>query len=208
MPLTLPLVKPGEDRPKLNLNLNKGSLFHVELFWESHHDLDAHALLANNDGNGAKVSAYEQVLSTYATKKMNPKSGVLEANPDGSFSTPEGALTHSGDSRTGIGKVLDEIITIDGAKVPAGVNEVPFFVTIHTTDGSGARLKFGDIKDAGIRIKDGSGKELASFHLGQEFGNFNAIQMGSLMLGPTGWEFAAAGSGFMGDFNTVLGHFS
>jgi tellurium resistance protein TerD len=203
MPLTLPLVKSGEDRPKLNLNLNKGALFNVELFWDSSHDLDAHALLAHSDGSGAKVSDFVQVLSTYNMKKTNP-GGALIPNPDGSFSTPEGALTHSGDSRTGIGKALDEIITVDGAKVPAGVNEIPFFVTIH----NGGNLSFSDIKDAGIRIKDGSGKELVSYHLGNEFSGFNSVQMGSLLLGPAGWEFAAAGTGFKGDFNDVLGHFS
>ncbi len=206
--LKLPLAKPGESTQtvgKLSLNLNKGSRFSVELAWESAHDLDAHALLGHNDGSGAKVTDYAQVLSTYNTKKMNPGAS-LTANADGSFSTPCGALTHSGDSRSGIGKLVDEIITVDGSKIQNGVNEIPIFVTIHSKAKPGT--KFNEVNDASIVIKDESGKVLGEYRLTGEFAQFNAVQMGSLMLGPSGWEFAPVGNGFMGDFNTILGSFS
>lgn len=203
MPLQLPLKKPGQTGTKLSLPLTKTGLYIFELFWDSAHDLDAHALLATNDGaNGAKVSDFAQVLSTYNSKKTNPN-GTLTANPDGSFSTPCGALTHSGDSRTGIGKAIDEIIKLDTTKVDPSVNEIPIFVTIH-----GNGHTFSQVAKAGIRIKDDSGKEIQSYELTQEFGAFNAVQMGSLVRGDSGWSFHAAGSGFQGDFNTVLGHFS
>jgi tellurium resistance protein TerD len=198
----LNLVKSGDAAPKLRLNLAKPAKFSVELYWDSPHDLDAHALLATNSGDGAKVTAFEQVLSTYNCRKTNPQ-GVLTGNPDGSFSTPEGALTHSGDARTGVNTDVDEIITIDGAKVPAGVNEIPIFVTIHP-----ASAKFADVKSAGIRIKNDSGTILGEYQLSDQFGPFDAVQMGCLLLGQNGWEYAAAGSGFNGDFNMVLGHFS
>lgn len=202
MPLKLSTQKPGDTVQKLSLNLNKGSTFSVELYWDSDQDLDAHALLANNDSGSAKVTAMEQVLSTYNTKKMN-SGGVLTNASDGSFSTPCGTLTHSGDSRSGVQKDVDEIITIDGSKAPSGMNEIPIFVTIHNTG-----VTFARINKAGIRIKDNAGKELCSYELSNEFGAFNAVQMGSLILGQKGWEFAAVGTGFHGDFNKVLEHFS
>lgn len=204
MPLNkLILTKPGDVRPKLSLNLSKAARFTLELFWESPHDLDAHALLAINSGSGAKVQGFESVLSTYNCRKTNP-AGCLTGNPDGSFSTPEGALTHSGDARTGIHSDIDEIITIDGSKAPAGVNEIPIFVTIHPPN----IAKFGDVEGAGIRIKSDQGIVLGEYTLSDQFGQFDAVQMGSLLLGQNGWEYAAAGSGFNGDFNTVLEHFS
>lgn len=199
----LNLAKPGDTRPKLSLNLTKVARFTLELFWSSAHDLDAHALLATNSGDGAKVSSFDQVLSTYNCKKTNP-AGHLTGNSDGSFSTPEGALTHSGDARTGVNSDIDEIITIDGSKVPAGVNEVPIFVTVHPSK----TAKFSDVKEAGIRIKNDQGAILGEYTLSDQFGQFDAVQMGSLLLGPNGWEYAAAGSGFNGDFNTILEHFS
>lgn len=199
----LSLVKPGETTPKLNLNLAKPARFSIEVYWDSEHDLDGHGLLATNSGNGAKVSAFEQVLSTYNAKKTNPN-GILANNADGSFSTPCGGLTHSGDSRTGVGKAVDEIITIDGAKIPSSVNEIPIFVTLHSSKG----LKFADVRSAGIRIKNDQGTVLGEYELTNQFKEFDAVQMGSLSLGNNGWSYLAAGAGFNGDFNTILGHFS
>src|SRR5581483_3081533 len=150
------------------------------------------ALLARNDGNGARVSDFDQVLSTYNSKKTNPQ-GVLVTNPDGSFSTPCGTLTHSGDALTG-GKGVNEVITIQGANAPEGVNEIPIIVTIHKAQETG--VTFSQIKNAGIRIKDDAGKVLGEYKLSNEFARFNAVQMGSVTLGPGGWEYQPVGSGF------------
>lgn len=201
--LTLPLNKEGTTPGKLTLSLKKGSKFTIALAWNSKKDLDVHALLATNSGNGAKVSAFEQVLSTFNAKRTNPQ-GILVTNPDGSFSTPCGSLRHSGDSRDGTMKDIDETIIVDGSKIPAGVNEVPIFVTIHPA----GQVTFAEVESASITILDEDGKELGAFKLTTEFSKFNAVQMGSLMLGEKGWEFSIVGSGFIGDFNTVLEHFS
>ena len=203
MALNLALSKSGSTSPKLVLNLGKPARFCVELYWDSAHDLDAHALLATNPGDGAKVSDFIQVLSTYNTKKTNP-AGVLLNNPDGSFSTPEGALTHSGDCRSGLTVDIDEVITIDGARVPSAVNEIPIFVTIHPTHSA----TFAQVSKAGIRIRSEQGRILGEYRLTEEFGAFDAVQMGSLLLESGGWSYHATGVGFKGDFNTILAFFS
>jgi tellurium resistance protein TerD len=203
MALELKLTKPGDTAPKLSLNLAKPARFTVELFWDSAHDLDAHALLAANNGSGAKVTGFEQVLSTYNSKKTNPQ-GLLTTNADGSFSTPEAAITHSGDARTGVNLDVDETLSIDGSRIPASVNEIPIFVTIH----GAAHATFSSVKNAGIRIKNDQGQSLGQYQLSNEFGPFNAVQMGSLLLEKNGWHYLAAGSGFNGDFNFILSHFS
>lgn len=217
--LTLSLDKPGAaPAKKLQLSLSKGSRFTVNVAWEcdaAHQDdVDIHALEARNDGNGAKVSALEHILSTYNTKKMSPGAGVLPTNPDGSFSTPSGALTHSGDIRVQ-GNV--ESIVIDGSKIAGGINEIPLFATVHKAehggehdsgDSSEEEAAFADIERCTITISDDSGRELGSYQLSKEFGDFNVVQLGSVMFDGSGWQYAPVGRGFTGTINDVLGHFS
>lgn len=218
--LTLSLEKPGsKPAPKLQLSLNKGATFNVEIKWdcaaEHQDDLDIHALEATNDGRGAKVTSLEQVLSTYNTRKMSPKSGVLPTNPDGSFATPSGGLRHSGDVR--VQGQESEKLTIDGSKLPEGINEIPLFATVHKADhGEGhddgdedeEEAAFADIETCTVTITDDAGKELGSYQLSQEFGEFNVVQLGSIMLDRTGWQYAPVGRGFTGTINDILAHFS
>lgn len=214
--LTLPLEKPGATSRKLQLSLNKGARFKVEVRWEcdADHadDVDVHALEAVNDGDGAKVTELSAVLSTYNTTRMNPRGGVLQTNADGSFQTPSGGLAHSGDMRV---QNNSESIVIDGSKIPPRVNEVPILVTVHEADHGVDRddedehePAFGDIELCVITLTDDIGRELGAYQLSSEFKDFNVVQLGSLLLGPNGWEYAAVGRGFNGDFNDVLAHFS
>jgi tellurium resistance protein TerD len=217
--LTLSLDKPGAaPARKLQLSLNKGASFRVTVAWQcdARHqdDVDIHALEARNDGGGAKVSALEQVLSTYNTTRMSPKTGVLATAADGSFATPSSGLKHSGDIRV---QGNSETIVIDGSKLPVGINEIPLFATVHKAEhgqghGEGAASEdepaFADIEVCTVTIADESGRELGAYQLSKEFGEFNVVQLGSIMHGDSGWEYAPVGRGFTGTFNDVLGYFS
>ena len=217
--LTLALEKPGVKAPKLSLSLTKGARFTATVSWQCNaahqDDIDIHALAATNDGAGAKVAALEDVLSTYNTTRMNPRGGVLTCAADGSFQTPDGGLQHSGDKRI---QNSTETIVIDGARLRAGVNEVPIFATGHEADHGGGHAEeededeegpaFGDIDLCTITLKDAGGRELAAYKLSDEFRQFNAVQMGCFLLGPQGWEFHAVGRGFNGTLNDILAHFS
>lgn len=206
--LRLSLEKPGAEPPKLQLSLIKAASFKVTVTWEcghNHlHDVDIHALEARNVGQGAKVDGLENILSTYNTKKMNPNGGVLPTNADGSFQTPGGGVHHTGDIRA---QGNSETIVIDGSKLAMGVNEIPILVTIHAAHGAEAET-FEEIESATISITDESGRELGSYELSNEFKEFNVVQMGSVMLGDNGWEYAAVGRGFKGTFNDALSSFS
>lgn len=216
--LTLSLEKPGAaPAPKLQLSLSKGARFTVRVEWrcEAAHedDVDIHALEARNDGQGAKVGALDQVLSTYNTQKMS-RTGALPVNPDGSFSTPSGGLAHSGDVRV---QGNMETITVDGSKVPEGINEIPLFATVHEAEHGGGHEEgdedeeepaFSDIEVVTVTIMGENGREIGAYRLSDEFGEFNVVQLGSLMLGPNGWEYAPVGRGFTGTMNDVLAHFS
>jgi tellurium resistance protein TerD len=148
------------------------------------------------------VGRLESILSTYNTKLMNPAAGVLITNADGSFATPEGGLSHSADVRE---QGSFETIVIDGARLAEGVNEIPIFVTIHSSD---EVETFEEIEKAGITITDDGGKELGSYQLSDEFKDFNVVQFGSAIHGENGWEYAPVGRGFVGNFNDVLAQFS
>lgn len=215
--LTLLLEKPGAATPKLSLSLTKGAQFTVKVEWvcnDAHKDdVDVHALAATNDGNGAKVTDLGNVLSTYNTTRMNPRGGALKSNPDGSFQTADGGLAHSGDMRV---QNNSESIVIDGSKLDTAINEIPIFVTVHEAGQSGNDVAekggkepaFSDVDVCTITLTDNSGKVLGQYQLSDEFKEFNAVQLGSIMHGPNGWEYAAVGRGFNGTLNDILAHFS
>lgn len=210
--LTLNLEKPGVESPKLQLSLNKGAQFSVIIFWDcdpAHKDdMDTHAFEVV-DG---KVLGYENILSTYNTKKMS-RTGVLEVAADGSFATPSGGLHHSADIRV---QGNSETIEIDGSKLPDGVNEVPIFATVHATDEEhhdeaeeGEEAAFADIEIVTVTITDDRGTKLGEYTLSKEFGEFNAVQLGTIMRSDNGgWQYVAVGRGFNGDLNQVLAYFS
>ena len=216
--LTLNLQKP-DDAPvrRLQLSLNKGARFSVKVEWDCQadhqDDVDVHALEAVNSGQGAKVQALEHILSTYNTTRMS-RSGVLTSTANG-FATPSGGLSHSGDVR--VQNSTAEVITIDGSKVPTGVNEIPLFATVHRADhgeeheeehGDDDEAAFADIDRCTVTITDEANKVLGQYLLSHEFGEFNVVQLGSVMLAANGgWEYVPVGVGFKGDFNDVLGNF-
>jgi tellurium resistance protein TerD len=217
--LTLSLEKPGVKPPKkLQLSLSKGARFTVKVDWQcdaAHEDdVDIHAFEASNAGDGARITSLESVLSTYNTKKMNPRGGAIASNPDGSFATPSGGLTHSGDVRA---QGNYETIVVDGSRIPDRVNEIPLFATVHKAEHGGEHedgdeseeeAAFADIEVCTVTISDDSGREIGSYKLSNEFGDFNVVQLGSIMLGDNGWEYAPVGRGFTGTINDVLAQFS
>ena len=217
--LTLNLQKPdAAPVRRLQLSLSKGARFNVKVEWDCkadhQDDVDVHALEAVNRGQGAKVTALESILSTYNTTRMS-RAGALKTNADGSFATPSGGLSHSGDIRVQNSKA--EVLTIDGSKVPPGVNEIPLFATVHKADhgeaheeehGEEDEAAFADIDRCTVTIADDAGKVLGQYLLSDEFGEFNVVQLGTVMLAPNGgWEYVPVGVGFQGDFNDVLGNF-
>src|SRR5574343_344915 len=154
--LTLNLAKPGETAPKLALNLNKGERFRVRLAWDGPNDLDLHALVCTNHGNGAKAG------------------------------------------RDGDRLDIDEWIAIDPARLlapVAGFLEIPLVAMIHPQQGA---VRFRDVQNASVIVETEAGQPLLRAALSQEFGDFVGVQMGSILVGPGGAEFAAVGTGFNG----------
>lgn len=208
--LVLNMNKNGETPRKLSLSMKKNEVFRVKLLWEGQSDIDLHAILCVNTGNGAKASALEDILSTYNVKRNvgGQETGILPKKVDGSFEIHGGALTHSPDATDGDQLEIDEWIMFDPSKVqqvPGGVIEVPLIAMIHPQNSG---KTFRDVANAVVVVEDVDGKEHLRASLSSQFSEFVGVQMGSIMMDANGTSFVAVGVGFNGDFNTVLDHFS
>lgn len=210
--LVLNLTKPGEEAPKLQLNLKKAESFTIKLAWAGDSDLDLHALYCIHDGNRGTISALDDILSTYnVQRKIGGQTvGTLAKQSDGTFSIHAGALVHSADALDGdASDDADEWIRVDPSKItlPAGAVaiEIPIIAMIHPQSSG---KTFSTVQDASVTILDSDGNVQMTANLSTQFGEFVGVQMGSIMIEPSGTSFAQVGVGFNEDFNGVLGYFS
>lgn len=208
--MTLSLTKPTDSVAKLALNLNKGERFKVRLCWDGGADLDLHALVAVNSGNGAKVSSHDDILSTYNVQRTirGQAQGYLPLAADKTFSVHGGAVVHSPDATDGHQEGDDEYVTIQPDRLTppaAGVIEIPLIAMIHPQT---PNQKFRDVQNAHVVIENAAGETLLDVSLSSQFGAYVGVQMGTIVIEPSGASFAAVGTGFNTDFNEVLGHFS
>jgi tellurium resistance protein TerD len=215
MALTLTLTKPGESAQKLSLNLSKNEIFRVTLSWDERGsektDIDLHAIVGVNTGQGAKASALDDILSAYNVRRKigGQETGILDRKADGTFEIHNGALVHSPDALDGLQDGDDEWIRIDPSKLTrpdAGHIEIPLIALIHNAQST---RRFRNVANAQVVVTNSSGKEMLRATLSDQFGDFAGVQMGSIIIEPNGVAvFHAVGVGFNGDFNTVLETFS
>lgn len=209
MNFELNLTKADEVASKIQLNLKKDEKFTILLKWKGDVDLDSHALLCKNNGQGGKISSMGDILSTYNVKRVigGQEVGTLDKDDKGNFNIYNGALTHTADLLGSNSEEDVEVIVIDPGKLPplsGSAYEIPVIAMIHPQSGN---KFFRDVQGANVSILDSDGKELMKVTLSNEFGDFIGIQMGSLIIDSQGTHFEAVGVGFNEDFNQVLGYF-
>lgn len=109
--------------------------------------------------------------------------------------SPDGAVVHQGDNRTGEGQGDDEVIEIDLSKIAPEVDKIIFTVTIDEAVTRGQN--FGQVNNSFIRIlnKDG-GSEITKYELDEDYSSETAINFGELYRKNGGWNFKAVGAGF------------
>lgn len=112
----------------------------------------------------------------------------------GQLTSPDGAVVHYGDNKTGIGEGDDEIIDINLTKLNPQVAKIVFVVTINEAKENG--YNFGQIKNAYIRIIDNSSsKELVRFDLTEYYKEVVSMVVGELYLKNGEWRFNPVGMG-------------
>lgn len=109
--------------------------------------------------------------------------------------SPDGAIEHTGDNRTGEGEGDDESIDIDLVALSPDVESIVFPVSIHDADALGQN--FGQVVNAFIRVVDrADGRELARFDLSEDASTETAMVFGELYRRGQEWKFRAIGQGY------------
>ncbi|HFP2078236.1 TPA: tellurium resistance cAMP binding protein TerE [Klebsiella pneumoniae] len=111
--------------------------------------------------------------------------------------SPDGAVQHQGDNRTGEGDGDDEQVKIVLTKVAADVKKLVFAVTIHEADSR--KQNFGMVSNSFMRVvNNDNGSEIARFDLSEDASTETAMIFGELYRHGAEWKFKAVGQGFAG----------
>ena len=108
-----------------------------------------------------------------------------------------GAITHTGDNKTGAGEGDDEALTITLATVPAEITRLVIAVTIH--DAVARKQNFGMVEDAFVRIVNSeTDTEIARFDLSEDYSTETAMVFAEVYRHRDEWKFKAVGQGYAG----------
>ncbi|HDE1202299.1 TPA: tellurium resistance cAMP binding protein TerE [Klebsiella pneumoniae] len=119
--------------------------------------------------------------------------------------SPDGAVQHQGDNRTGEGDGDDEQVKIDLTKVAADVKKLVFAVTIHEADSR--KQNFGMVSNSFMRVvNNDNGSEIARFDLSEDASTETAMIFGELYRHGAEWKFKAVGQGFAGGLAALATH--
>ncbi|MEO7495975.1 MAG: TerD family protein [Massilia sp.] len=157
--------------------------------------------------NAADGQAFDLDASVFLCRKNEADDPVMISNAHFVYynqpKSPDGAVVHSGDNRTGDKDGDDEVITVDLSRVQADVVELPIVVTIH--DAEARRQNFGRVSGAYVKLyNDESGEEIAKYDLNEDYSDKTALQFGSLYRKDGDWRFQAVGAGFKLNLATFI----
>lgn len=109
--------------------------------------------------------------------------------------SPDGAVEHTGDNRTGAGDGDDESVNINLDHINSEIEELVFVVTIHDAEQHGQN--FGQVRNAYIRLyNQENDMEITKYELDEDFSSEIAIEFGRLYKKDGSWRFKAVGSGY------------
>lgn len=110
--------------------------------------------------------------------------------------SPEGAIEHLGDNRTGEGEGDDEVIKVDLAATPSSIDSIIFPVSVYDADQR--QQSFGQVRNAYIRVVDASNNtELARYDLSEDASTEACMVFGELYRNGAEWKFRAIGQGYV-----------
>lgn len=106
--------------------------------------------------------------------------------------SPDRAVEHTGDNRTGVGEGDDEMILINLPAVDQNVEELLFVVTIN--DASLKHHSFGLLDEAFIRIVNvETNEEILRYQLDTDYPEATEVEFGKLEKDGADWRFDALG---------------
>ena len=109
--------------------------------------------------------------------------------------SPEGAIEHLGDNRSGEGAGDDEVVAIDLTTAPTDLDKVVFVASIYDSETTG--ITFGQVRNAYIRVVNSAdNSELARYDLTEDASVETAMVFGELYRHGAEWKFRAIGQGY------------
>lgn len=106
--------------------------------------------------------------------------------------SPDGAVKHTGDNRTGQGNDDDELLIVDLNKIDDVITEILFVITIHEAEFR--KQNFGQVRNAYIRIYDiETNQEILRYNLEEKYSLETAIEFGRMYKVAHQWMFVATG---------------
>jgi len=116
--------------------------------------------------------------------------------------SPEGAVVHNGDNRTGEGEGDDESINVNLAAVPANVDKIAFVVSIFDAESRGQN--FGQVDGAFVRIvNEATGQEVVRYDLQEDASTETSMIFAELYRHNSEWKFRAVGQGYKGGLKAL-----
>jgi len=155
-----------------------------------------------NEGTGHAFDLDASAIMIDSSRKLVGEDYFVFYN---NLSSPDGALTHTGDDPTGGNSDGDddEAIIIDLDKVDARVEEILFVVTIE--DFERRKQNFGQVRNSYIRVVDNSNhEEIAKYELDEDFSIETGVEFGRLYKRNGSWKFEASGIGYKADLGFFL----
>ncbi|MGE8553730.1 TerD family protein [Chryseobacterium jejuense] len=155
-----------------------------------------------NEGTGYDFDLDASAIMIDSDRKLVSEEYFVFYN---NLTSPDGALTHTGDDPSGKNSDGDddEAIIIDLDKVDSRVEEILFVVTIE--DFERRKQNFGQVRNSYIRVVDNSNnQEIAKYELDEDFSIETGVEFGRLYKRSGSWKFEASGIGYRADLGFFL----
>lgn len=112
------------------------------------------------------------------------------------LTSADGAVSHSGDNRTGEGDGDDEEISINLSMVSPEVIQIIVVISIHNIEDG---IHFGNVLNSAVRVYNQSnGSVLCKYELKEKFDGCDSLIIGRFYRSASEWEFEAMGQAFEG----------
>ena len=155
---------------------------------------------ANSASTGGTFDLDASVFILGENKKLLSEQHLVFYN---NLTSPNGAIEHTGDNRTGAGDGDDEQIKVDLSNIDASATEICIVVTIDNAET--LRQNFGQVRNSYVRIFDtATNTDILKYELEEDFSIETAVEFGRIYKRNNEWKFEAVGMGMKGGLNDYL----
>ncbi|CAB1275913.1 TerD family protein [Candidatus Nitrosacidococcus tergens] len=153
--------------------------------------------------DGAEFDLDASVFLLGSNDKVRSDSDFIFYNQ---LKSPEGAVEHTGDNRTGAGEGDDEVIKVDLTLIPSDIEKIAFAVTIHEADAR--KQNFGQVSNSFIRlVNETTGAEVVRYDLSEDASTETAMIFAEIYHHNNEWKFRAIGQGYAGGLRALANNY-